>query len=282
MKYIVALSLLFLMVSGCKEDESFSDPIVTNTILLQLAEDYEQLPEKMVTVNLDSTIFAQYALPTSKYTHGILGDRIEAEQLVVVENGAFYELTLEEPYLFEDIRPRIYDVDNDNQPEYITIRTHVERGGALAIYKVINGQLMELSSIPEIGIPNRWLNVATINDLDDNGSVEIAWVETPHIGGTLKVASVENGNIVPKDEVREYSNHAIGEINLCLSALTNNALSKQLYVPNQTRDRIVGFSFRNDKWIEGERIDFDVDFSLPLQDQYSFDNLIDEEGNCIY
>ena len=91
----------------------------------------------------------------NKYLHGILGDRIEAEQLVVVEEGVFYDISLDSTYVFEDIRPRIYDVDIDNQLEYITLRTHVDRGAAIAIYKVVNGKLTELATIDEIGISNR-------------------------------------------------------------------------------------------------------------------------------
>lgn len=276
---LVVCSLIFI---ACGDDDIIPVPINTQIVLSQLSDNYDLLPEMMVAVDPDSTTFAQYAQPTNKYLHGILGDQVEAEQLVVVEGGVFYELTLDSLHLFEDIRPRIYDVDNDNQPEYITIRTHVQRGGAIAIYKVINGQLTELSSIDEIGIPNRWLNIAAIDDLDDDGTIEIAWVETPHIGGTLTVASIENGSIVIKDELREYSNHAIGQINLCLSVLTQEASSKGLYVPNQTRDSIIGFTFQDARWSAFDTIDFDVDFSLPLEDQYDFANSLGKDENCIY
>lgn len=283
MKYFTTLALLFLLLFSCKEEEEVPNNNRENqNILQQLSENYDLLPEMMVAVNFDSTTFAQYAMPTTKYQHGIMGDQIEAEQIIVVEDGVFYDLVLDESYVFEDIRPRIYDVDNDNLPEYITIRTHVQRGAAIAIYKVINGQLTALSNIDEIGIPNRWLNIAIIDDLDNDGAVEIAWVETPHIGGKLKVASIENGNIVIKDEVQQYSNHAIGEINLCLSALTNESSLKVLHVPNQTRDRIVGFSFQNDQWSAFDEVEFNVDFSLPLEDQYQFENSLNQNGNCIY
>lgn len=282
MKYFANALMLSILFLSCSEDEVQVIPEDKREVPQQLFEDYDLLPEMMVAIDPDSTTFAQYAQPTEKYRHGILGDRIEAEQLVVIQDGVLYDLTLDNPYVFEDIRPRIFDVDNDNNPEYITIRTHVERGGAIAIYKVINGQLTELTSIEEIGIPNRWLNIAAIDDLDNDGTVEIAWVETPHIGGILKVASIENNRIIIKDEIREYSNHAIGEINLCLSVLTDESSFKGLYVPNQTRDSIIGFLFQNDNWSIFNRIAFDVEFSLPLEDQYQFDNLFDQDGNCIY
>jgi hypothetical protein len=282
MKYSITTVIIFLLLSACGDDDVPAVQVDVQSVLQQLSDNYDLLPEMLVTIDTDSTTFAQYAKPTNKYLHGILGDRIEAEQLVVVEDGVFYDLSLDSIYVFEDIRPRMYDVDNDNQLEYITLRTHVDRGAAIVIYKVVNDQLTELAAIDEIGISNRWLNIAAINDLDDNGTIDIAWVETPHIGGSLKVASFENDNIVIKDEVRGYSNHAIGQINLCLSVLTEESLFKGLYVPTQMRDSIIGFSFQNDEWSVFDRIELDVDFKLPLEDQYQFDKLISQNENCIY
>lgn len=282
MKYAKVIVIISLLFSACSEDDLPTVSVDVQSVLQQLSDNYNLLPEMLVSVDADSITFAQYAMPTNKYLHEILGDRIEAEQLVVVEDGIFYDLILDSVYVFEDIRPRIYDIDNDNEPEYITLRTHVNRGAAIAIYKVINGELTELATIEEIGTSNRWLNIAAINDLDDNGSIDIAWVETPHIGGILKVASFENDNIVIKDEISGYSNHDIGQINLCLSVITDESSFKGLYVPTQIRDSIIGFSFQNGEWSVFDRIELDVDFKLPLEDQYQFDNIISQEGNCIY
>lgn len=276
----MSIIIISLFVIACSDHEETS--INVEEVLLQLSENYVLLPEMTVSTNSDITTFGQYTTPTSRYLHGVLGDRIEAEQLVVVEKGVFYELRLDSQYVFEDIRPRIYDVDKDNQPEYVTIRTHIDHGAAITIYKVVNGRLTELSSIAEIGRSNRWLNIAAIDDLDNDGTIDIAWIETPHIGGTLKVASIENSAIVIKDEVSQYSNHAIGERNLCLSVLTQEAQFKGLYVPNQTRDSIIGFTFQHAQLSMFDSIEFSVDFSLPLEDQFQFDNSLGKNTNCIY
>ncbi|MDA0338193.1 MAG: hypothetical protein O2782_23735, partial [bacterium] len=52
-----------------------------------LAANFDPLPEKMVGIGQDSSIYAQYAQPTDRYGHGILGDAIEAGQLVVLREG---------------------------------------------------------------------------------------------------------------------------------------------------------------------------------------------------
>jgi hypothetical protein len=83
---------------------------------------YDQLPEQAIAKSVNGRFYAQYAMPTSKYSHGVLGDQIEAEKLVVVRDSTFYELVLAENFVFEDIRPRLYDVDGDGDMEIITNR----------------------------------------------------------------------------------------------------------------------------------------------------------------
>jgi len=251
------------------------------SILAQLASNYEQLPEQEIAISLDGRVYAQYALPTDRYRHGILGDRVEGGQLVVVVDSVFHELTLEKIYVFEDIRPRLYDVDNDGELEFICLRTHTSLGGGIAIYKIVNEQLVEYAQVTEIGRSNRWLNVVAIHDLDDDGIVELAWIETPHIGGTLKVAKIASGTLQVLAETAQYSNHAIGERNLCLSVLTEQAGQKIVYVPTQNKSKILGFSLKNGQWQLFEEIDQQVDFSKTLVAQYDFDGVVVEEDNCI-
>jgi hypothetical protein len=201
--------------------------------------------------------------------------------LVVVKDGIFYEYNLPGDYVYEDIRPRLYDVDGDHELEVITIRTNVSKGAGIAIYKIEDGALVEYAHVPEIGAAYRWLNIAAIHDLDNDGIVELVWIETPHIGGTLMVAKIKSGTLQVLAEKAQYSNHKIGDRNLCLSVLTEQSNKKVLYVPNQRRNKIVGFTFENNEFQAIDEIDQVVDFSINLGAQYSFENIIEEENNCI-
>jgi len=278
MKHLLVISAL-LLCAACKKQEENQPP--TATIVEQLVTNYEQLPEAQISKSLDNSVYAAYTTPTEIYSHGILGDRIEAAQLVVVVDSVFYELTLPNDYVFEDIRPRLYDVDGDNELEFITIRSNVSMGAAIVIYKIIANQLVEYAFVPEIGTPNRWLNLVAINDLDDDGIVELAWIQTPHIGGILKVAKIEEDTLQVLSETSFYSNHAIGERNLCLSVLTENSNQKVFYVPNQNRTKIVGFTFENNQLNQFIELNQAVDFSKTLSAQYTFSDMIEEEDNCI-
>ena len=284
MKSCIILVFSVLIIVACHhEKENDIDPITSGkTILNQLVENYEQMPEQEIVRSLDHRVYAQYAQPTEKYGHGILGDKIEAEQLVVVVDSAFYELTLPDEFVFEDISPRLYDVDGDNELEFITIRTHISQGAGIAIYKISDGQLVEYAYVSAIGTTYRWLNIVAINDLDNDGVVELVWIQTPHIGGILKVARIESGALNVLAEKAPYSNHAIGERNLCLSVLTVQSHHNVFYVPDQSRSKIVGFTFQNNALEVYEEIPQALDFSKKLASQYPFTNMIALGNNCIY
>ena len=257
-------------------------PTPTMTIREQLLTNYTPLPEKLMAISSDSSTYAQYAGPTDRYPHGILGDQLEASQLVVVVDSQFYQLTLSADYVFEDLQPRLFDVNHNGTLEIITIRSHRNKGAGIAIYEIHDQRIQEYAAIEEIGTPNRWLNPVAIFDLNDDEMVDIAWIQTPHIGGRLKVATVTPGQITPIDEVGTYSNHAIGSRNLCLSILTEIDGQKTVFVPTQNRSQVQAFTFNGEQWSKGTSRSTPVDFDTPLHQQLTetSPNLIDDQ--CIY
>jgi len=269
MKLFYPIPLFLLLLMACQSDES-PNPVPGNAFILeQLSSNYELLPEEVVTVSEDQRVYAQYADPTTKYAHGVMGDKIEAEKLVVVFDQEFYELQLGENHVYEDLRPRLYDVDNDGELEIITIRSSLSKGAGILIYKIIDEEIREYARVSEIGTPNRWLNVVAISDVDKDGIVELIWIETPHIGGILKVAKMKAGVLEVMSEEAGYSNHGLEERNLCLSVLADEGNEEIFYVPNQSRDKIVSFGFRNEQ------------LELIAEVQYEFSNVIVDEVNCI-
>lgn len=273
--WVVAF-LAILLFNSCDSDEPIS-----SALLLEIQSKYEQLPEQSIVYSKDSTVLALYTNPTRKYNHAILGDGIEAEQLIVAVDDVIYELRLADELVFEDIRPRLFDVDGDGELEIITLRSHIENGGGIAIYKIINDQLVEYAYVPEIGQRFRWMNVVAIGDFDNDGVIELAWIETPHIGGTLKIAKITSSRLTAFSEKSEYSNHAINDRNLCLSVVVETPDNNIIYVPTQDRNAIVGFILEGSMLKEYEFISTSVDFSLPLFSQYNFENVV-EDLNCIY
>ena len=188
---------------------------------------------------------AWYVAPTNRYDHGILGDRIEAGGLAVkTPDGQALAFELPGTHVFEDLTPRIADLDGDGRAEIVTIRSSLTHGAAVAVYGLRSGKLVLLAATPEIGRAHRWLNIAAIHDFDGDGTSEIAFVRTPHIGGVLEVWGFTGGKLVKRLEMPGVSNHAIGSRALGLSALldVDGDGRAELILPDQPHTALLAIS----------------------------------------
>jgi len=206
------------------------------------------LPDGFYAVHEPGTkeaVAAWYGTPTRRYRHAILGDDIEAGSLhVALRDGRSFEFRLPESEVFEDRTPRITDLDGDGRFEVITIRSFANAGGSVAIYGLRGGELVELAATDPIGRTNRWLNIAGIADYAGRGKPQIAYVETPHIGGTLFFVEWRGKALVPIASIAGFSNHRIGAREQDLSAdIDFNADGRpDIAVPSNDRQtlRVVG------------------------------------------
>jgi len=181
---------------------------------------------------------AWYFDPTTRYDHGILGDAVEGGGLAVEDDfGRRYDVRLPESEVFEDIAPRIADIDGDGLNEVITIRSSVRAGAAIAVYGLAGGNLIERGDTTPIGRAMRWLNIAGIADYTGNGQLNIAQVITPHIGGRLEILSWNRGRMTVSAELNGFSNHAIGstELGMAATARVNRDRIPDLILPSADR-----------------------------------------------
>lgn len=181
---------------------------------------------------------AWYADPTARYDHGILGDMVEGGSLVVRDSaGTEHRLTLPETMVFEDLTPRIADIDGDGRNDVVTIRTTIDAGAAIAVYSVPDGALAETAAIAPIGLTHRWLNIAGIADFNGDGQLDVALVKTPHIGGRLEIWTMRNGALARLAAAEGFSNHFIGstELGMAAAADIDGDGAAELAVPDDTR-----------------------------------------------
>lgn len=215
-----------------------------------------------------SANFVYLAWPTQDYGHGILGDQTEASGFCVagLQTGRAAKLRLEPGSVFEDLRVRLVDLTGDGQEEFVVIRSYLDRGAALAVYHLVDSRIEHLAETPAIGIPNRWLNPAGAADFDGDGRVEIAYVETPHIGGTLKVWELRDGALQQEQAVEGFSNHAIGSRELGLSAVLDwNADGvPDLALPDAGRRTLRVVSFAGGKVAELDRFTQDAEITTAI------------------
>ncbi len=181
----------------------------------------ERLPDGLV---VDATgkgvVQAWYERPTDRYGHGVLGDAIEAGSLVAVDyRGRRYEHVLPDRQVFEDITPRLADLDGDGVNEAVAIRSDLSGGAAVAVYGLRDGKLVEIAATAPIGRPNRWLSIAAIADFRGDGRPRIAVVLMPHLAGLLELLELRDGRLERiVGPVSGYSSHAIGSRVLSLAA----------------------------------------------------------------
>lgn len=165
---------------------------------------------------------AWYADPTDRYPHGALGDNVEGGSLVGEDvYGNRYVVQLPSTEVFEDLTPRIVDIDGDGQNEIVTIRSALRSGAAVAVYGLSGSRLIERASTTPIGRANRWLNIAGIADFTGDGQLDIAIVKTPHIGGVLEILRWNRNRLQPVDSADGFSNHAFGSLDQGLSAVAS-------------------------------------------------------------
>jgi hypothetical protein len=195
--------------------------------------------------------------PTDRYGHGVLGDAIEAAGLqVVLRDGRRLTYRLPDDSVFEDLEPRVADLDGDGRDEVITIRSDHGLGAALAVFHVEGGALRLEAQTPAIGLSNRWLNPVGVGDFDGDGRPEVAYVETPHIGGILRIWQLTGGRLVQLDKLHGFSNHRIGSRALGLSAILDldGDGSKDLLLPDAWRRSLRLMSFRDRRFAELGRV----------------------------
>ena len=182
------------------------------------------LPDGLVATGSSEggVVAAWYGQPTSRYAHGVLGDAVEAGQLNVrLSNGQVLRHTLPQSEVYEDRYPRIADLDSDGKSEIITIRASLALGASVTVYAVNGNVLREAASTGFIGTPNRWLNIAGIEPFAGSRTREIAFVKTPHIGGTLFFYRYDGRSLRQVAAMSGFSNHEIGSRELRLSAIAD-------------------------------------------------------------
>ena len=189
---------------------------------------------------------AWYTRPTERYGHAILGDGIEAGGLMIkLASGKTMEMVLPKATVFEDRYPRLVDLDNDGKVDVVTILAALAGGGSVTVFTLGKSELELKGSTGFIGRPNRWLNVAGIADYRGSGSKQIAFVKTPHIGGTLYFYEMIGNKLKRVAGLHGFSNHVIGSPEMRLSATVdvNGDGRPDLAVPsaNRRKLRVVGF-----------------------------------------
>jgi len=210
----------------------------------------DALPDGAYAIGIHDIAGAWLIEPTARYDHAVLGDAIEAGGLRVrLRDGGELDFRLPADSVFEALRPWVLDLDGDGRDEIVVVRSYLDAGAALAVYGIRDGEIVWLAETDPIGRPYRWLNPAGVGDFDGDGGLELAYVETPHIGGILHILSFDGGRWHREGSLPGFSNHAMGSRALGLAAVRDldgdGAEDLLLPAAGRRRLRIVSFAGGN-------------------------------------
>lgn len=165
-------------------------------------------------------VAAAFAAPTRDYGHDVLGGLPGYRALRItmragqggqggpsrdVPDGEFI-IRLPDTHVFEDIAPRLWDIDGDGDPEVAVVLSSMTRGAALAVFD----ETGLIDATPHIGRAHRWLAPVGAADLDGDGHVEIAYIDRPHLAKRLRIWRFTDGRLSHVADREGLTNHRIG------------------------------------------------------------------------
>lgn len=193
-------------------------------------------------------IAARYTDPTDRYPHGVLGDRLEWGALeLTLSNGSKRRIVLPRDRVFEDLEPRLADVDLDGDLEVISIESHQLQGARLAIYDASG----LVAANPYIGTRFRWLAPVVIADLDEDGAIEIAYVDRPHLAKILRVWRFSDSRLFQVASLQGVTNHKFGE-NFISGGLRDCGAGPEMVVASRNWGSIVSVQLNATKLVARE------------------------------
>ena len=223
----------------------------------------DMLPDGVIARGTGTIRAAWLTGPTRRYTHGVLGDDIEASGISIeLETGEVLSVVLGPDAVFEDRVPRLVDLTADGRDEVLVVKSYQTTGATLSLIAEVDGRLSIIAEGDPVGQPYRWLNPVGVGDFDGDGRVE-----TPHIGGTLVLSRLERGRLVSIQRIGGFSNHRMGSRELGLSAVldANGDGVPDLAVPDNSRTSLRVVTFAGGSFRELARIDFGAEITSSLR-----------------
>jgi hypothetical protein len=180
------------------------------------------LPDAKVATDKGAIARAWLAEPTTRYNHGILGDKIEAGSLVIEpRDGKRQTVRLKDDAVFEDLEPRLTDLDRDGHDEIVVVKSDLKRGSSLAVIGLRKGKYEIIAETPPLGAAHRWLDPAGIADFTGGGKTGVALVRQPHAVGALELWNWRDGALRKTAELPDIANHIAGTRAIDMAAVAD-------------------------------------------------------------
>jgi len=145
---------------------------------------------------------------TKRYDHGVLGDGIEAERCVLLDPDDLAIAERIEPSgVVEGTTPILAPLTENDDSEVIVTVSDAKRGARVVAFDT-DGPRLAAGSGFDGGY--RWRHQLAVAPFAADDVPELAVVETPHIGGTVRFYRREDETLRVVGSVSGYSSHTIG------------------------------------------------------------------------
>jgi hypothetical protein len=180
---------------------------------------------------------------TTRYGHGVLGDKVEAASVTLVETEPMPRVSLTIPIpegsVVEGTAPIWADLTGDGLREIVVTVSNASQGAQLLVFDESGGRVAAGSII---GQGYRWRHQLAAAPFGPDRDIELVDVLTPHIGGVVEFFRLEGNTLALVAEVHGYSSHIIGSRNLDMAVVGDFDSDDQLelLLPNQRRTELGG------------------------------------------
>jgi hypothetical protein len=210
--------------------------------------------------------------PTSDYSHGVLGDALEARSITLIDPNStpinINEFQIDPADVIEGIAPLWVDLDGDGVREVIVTQSNIHVGARIVVYNQ-EGEVIAQSD--PIGQGFRWLHLIAAAQFVNDDTLDLVVVRTPHIGGVLEIYELTEGKLEISTSLKGYSSHQIGSRNLDASLVTDvNADGiPDIVLPDQSQQNLSALQITDAEWAEIWRVPLNEKLTTNLMGVYS-------------
>ena len=198
------------------------------------------LPDARILVD-ESNRLLILTQPIERYTHGVLGDAVEAAGITLIETEPdlriIQNIPIEAPDVIEGISPIWADIDHDGVRDIIVTLSNRENGARIVAYHE-DGTLFAESA--PIGTGYRWRHQIAVAAFGQNTEPTLVSIRTPHIGGVVEFFQFKDGQLALVGKVEGFSSHSIGSRNLdsAIAGDFNKDGISELLAPDQSHTNL--------------------------------------------